>query len=263
MVLLSVTIGNYKNGGSQIGCIPLSIDVPDIGFTDDLIVYIPLYYPVQVLKRSIPELPLACYIPKEDSIASDFAMPINNLMFQVHDKPAIVKIANTYQRLELEKMIYNSAAQGESFGLDEFDGDGTYSRKLFHTSMTIVLSQDSRCIGGIICGSSALCRSRNAPNLGFQLVIDKLTSSETQLKYPIDNDGVSDVLYEVVQKLAQHHKYKGIITNILFSDSASIKQAMKHQLVITGSIPYSAYVKGKGNTHALLMHHMFIPTSHL
>ena len=168
-------------------------------------------------------------------------------------------VANESHRLAVERMLYDAAMRGQSYGLDEFDPDGTYARRTFRSSITIVLvDKKGTCLGGMFCGSSIMSRGKDSPILSFYMIFPPQTSGGGSAGGSAQD--VADILYPSLRTLARHHKCYGTMTDILTTDHVALDIAYKHGMLTVGSIPDSTYLKGQGYTGSLLMHQKFIPT---
>ena len=258
IVCVFTFLGNHRNGGSLLGCIPLSITIPKAGWTDDLIVFIPFFNWSPKPTETFPYKPQKCIKPSFDSLDMEWASCVDGKEYSSGSSRLRTKIASTEQRAYVEDMIYEAAMAGASYGLDEFNTDGTYSRKMLRKSITIVLTDHlGGCAGAVLCGSSMFCRSSKAPILAFYIVHNNAKnngrSSSKEASRGIKSE-INLALYKTVIALAKHHHCFGIITDILSTDIEAFQAAQKHGLTLVGSVPHSAYVKGQGHTDSLIMH---------
>ena len=169
-----------------------------------------------------------------------------------------VCVADDSQRLAVEGMLHDAAMQGQSIGLDEFNTDGTYARRTFRNSITIVLEDRKRtCLGGMFCGSSNIPRTKESPILGFQLILPLQSSGDAETRK------LGDIFYSTIKTLARHHKCYGILTDILTTDQETLQIAYRNGMMTVGGIPDSTYLKDDGYTGSLLMHHKLLPTPNL
>ena len=258
--------GIHRNGGSLLGCIPLSLDIPKAGWTDDLIVFLP-YPKWNPNPETTPANPVRRTRQISDSLDIEWASCIEDKEYSSGSSRLRTKVASAEQRAEVEDMIYEAAMAGTSYGLDEFNTDVTYSRKMLRKSITIVLTDHlGGCAGAVLCGSSMFCRSSKAPILAFYIVHNNAKNNGKSSSKEASDGMKSDInlaLYKTVIALAKHHHCFGIITDILSTDIEAIQAAQKHGLTIVGSVPHSAYVKGQGHTDSLLMHQKVLALSAL
>ena len=146
-------------------------------------------------------------------------------------------------------MVYREALNGNGFGIDEFNANGTYSRKRLHTSCTIVLKDDSDILhGAMFVGQPQLCRSRAAPVLGVYVVVPENTYQRE----------LSLVLYGLAKELARHHRCQGVLTDLFHCNHHIIEIATVAGFSFIGCIPNSAYVNGHGHCDSMLMYNKFI-----
>ena len=250
----------------MLGCIPLSLDIPKAGWTDDLIVFLP-YPKWNPNPETTPANPVRRTRQISDSLDIEWASCIEDKEYSSGSSRLRTEVASAEQRAEVEDMIYEAAMAGTSYGLDEFNTDGTYSRKMLRKSITIVLTDHlGGCAGAVLCGSSMFCRSSKAPILAFYIVHNNAKNNGKSSSKEASDGMKSDInlaLYKTVIALAKHHHCFGIITDILSTDIEAIQAAQKHGLTIVGSVPHSAYVKGQGHTDSLIMHQKVLALSAL
>ena len=153
-------------------------------------------------------------------------------------------IASDSDLLQVEHMIHREALAGNGFGLDEFNKDGTYSRKSLYVSCTIVAKDSNdECVGAMLIGKPTLCRSKKSPMLGVYLVLP--------VNMQCTNLGM--MMYDLAIKLVHHHQYQGLITDIFSCNHRLIEIASGTGFKITGSVPNSAYIKDVGHCDSVLM----------
>ena len=146
-------------------------------------------------------------------------------------------------------MIHDEAGKGNWFGIDEFNKDGTYSRKRFHKSLTVIFRNASKdMVGAMLIGKSSLCRSKVSPMLGVYIVIP-----EDRVCFDLGR-----TMYEAAMRLAQHHECEGLITDVFSCCNKLIDLTTKTGFLITGSLPSSAYMAGFGHCDSVLMCYKFL-----
>ena len=221
----------------------MSSNIKNTGWVDDVILYQSYSSLQNILPMTEERLPIKCDHPQADTIPPHWASQIERSTRLPDTGIVHVQVASDADRLTVEHMIYDAAMRGSGFALDEFNTNGTYSRKMFKASSTIVVKDSSNsCIGAVICGQTSFCRSQTAPVLGFHVVLrDSSVHS------------LGELLFNIAIEVAKHHGYSKILTDVYVCDQDIVALAYKCGFVTTASIPKSGYIKNYGYCDANLM----------
>ena len=252
--------GSYRNGSSLVGCLPMNVDVARNGWTDDLILMHPYSSWKSPPEPSNLSLPTPSKHLEDDTLNIKFGDCIQGMTCLMQSgMTAMAQVASKDQRLKVEAIIYKSALAGRSFGLDEFNIDGRYARKMLRKSITIIVTNDNgHCLCGILCGPPLICRSKTAPNLWFYIIKNQSPSSQEPYS-GLEGKYIDAFAYKLIRTVAKNHGCAGIMTDNLLTDVQAIRNAQKAGLMIVGSVPSSTYVKGQGYTDTVLMHQKLSP----
>ena len=155
-------------------------------------------------------------------------------------------VQNDAEALEFEKMCRQSADDCESFGIDEFDEEGHFNRKLFRSSNIVLAEQASSgdIVGASIIGPAKLTRTP-VSLLAHQYIIAKKGQNQSSVGEALINYGLSSI---------KQLGYKGVLSDIYPTNTYQVHLYNDFNFTFRGSLPYAGYLKGLGPSPSLLVY---------
>ena len=151
---------------------------------------------------------------------------------------------NKEEVLKAEQMIRQCAKSGDGFNIDEFcSEDGHFLHKfIFQPKVLVAADSRNNIIGAAIFGLSLLSRLPGSL-FGAYFVVDEGNRRK----------GIGSELLKTIEELSKQEKCDTLMFDLFLNNYSGISFLMKHQFLVTGSIPHCGYVVNHGLTDSLLM----------
>ena len=163
-------------------------------------------------------------------------------------------LADEEDMWRVEELIRDCAQRGDGFGLDEFTDNGYFNRKFTPESHVVVVkNKDDAMVAAVIFGTSSLCRSPEAGQVGGYFIVSR----------GFRGQGLGKAILRMCIEKARELGYVAILTDVFVTNEGALRLMRKEGFFITATLPNAAVVKDIGFTDTYLFWRSlkYMPTS--
>ena len=154
------------------------------------------------------------------------------------------KLADEDELWQVEELIRDCAEQGDGFAIDEFTAEGYFNRVLLRDSHVVVcVTPEGAIAAAVIFGFSALCRSREANQVGGYLLVSKGYRGQ----------GLGRSLVQLCIMKARELGYVAILTDVFVDNDKATRMLREEGFLITATLPNVAILKDTGYSDSYLV----------